>query len=77
MPEGAAPKSRTGPKVLITLSAVGFLLGLGRCGFLAPMVKPVDDYGISGACCVIVSMAMLIGGMAWLSRIRSKGNQQR
>ncbi len=67
------PKSRTGPKVLIVIAVAVLLLGIGRCGFLAPVIKgSYDDYGIYGALCIVVGLILLIAGVIWLQRRSSE-----
>ncbi len=69
MPEFQHKKSSTPPAILIAIAAVILLIGVGRCGFLQPMVNPVmDDYGIGGACCLVLGLTFLIAGFIWLAR---------
>jgi hypothetical protein len=49
------------------IAAVGLLLGIGRCGFLQPILKPADDYGISGSLLLFVGLVLLIIGYIWLT----------
>lgn len=65
-------RSRVAPAILIVIAAFGLLLGLGRCGFLQPAMRPAEDYGISGAFFLVVGFALLLGGLIWLSRRRRK-----
>ena len=52
----------------MALSAVILLIGVGRCGFLTPMIHPVmDDYGISGALCLVIGLILLIVGLVWFT----------
>jgi|HubBroStandDraft_5_1064220.scaffolds.fasta_scaffold371792_2 hypothetical protein len=53
--------------ILIVIAAVGLLLGIGRCGFLQPILKPADDYGISGSLLLFVGLVLLIIGYIWLT----------
>jgi hypothetical protein len=67
------PKSRTAPKVLITVSVAVILLGIGRCGFLAPAIKGTyDDYGIFGAFFIVTGLILLVSGIAWLNHRRTE-----
>ena len=70
--EEPSPQSGTGPAVLITLSALLILLGIGRCGMLGSTFAAKDDYGISGAFFIVVGLILLISGAVWRSR-RNKG----
>jgi hypothetical protein len=55
----------------MAVSAVILLIGVGRCGFLQPMIHPVmDDYGFGGACCLVLGLTLLIAGFIWLIRRR-------
>lgn len=71
MPESQKKRSTTPPVILVIVSAVILLIGVGRCGFLQPMIHPrMDDYGIGGACCLVLGLALLISGFIWLERRR-------
>ena len=71
MTEPHHKKSTTLPVILIAISAVIMLIGVGRCGFLKPMIHPVmDDYGFGGACCLVIGLALLITGLVWFTRRR-------
>ena len=68
MPEPQNKKSTTPAAILMALSAVILLIGVGRCGFLTPMIHPVmDDYGISGALCLVIGLVLLIVGLVWFT----------
>jgi hypothetical protein len=71
MPESQSKKSTTPPAILIVIAVVIMLIGVGRCGFLQPMIHPVmDDYGFGGACCLVLGLALLITGFVWLTTRR-------
>lgn len=62
-------KSTTAPAILIVLAVVIMLIGVGRCGFFQPLIHPrMDDYGLGGACCLLLGLALLINGFVWLTR---------
>lgn len=65
-------KSNIAPAVLIVIAVIGLLLGIGRCGFLQPIVHPAEDYGISGASCLLLGLALLITGLIWLGNRRNR-----
>lgn len=71
MSEFQNKKSTAPPAILIVIAAVIMLIGVGRCGFLKPMIHGVyDDYGIGGACCLVLGFVLLITGFIWLARRR-------
>jgi len=72
MSENKTNKSYIAPAILIVIAVVGLLVGIGRCGFLQPAVRPAYDYGISGACCLLVGLALLITGLIWLNKRRNR-----
>ena len=68
MTEPENKKSTTLPAIIMTVGACIMLLGVGRCGFLRPMIHGVyDDYGISGACCLILGFILLVVGLIWFT----------
>ena len=71
MPEPENKKSTAPPANLMALSAVILLIGVGRCGFLRPVIHGVyDDYGFGGACCLVLGLTLLITGFVWFTRRR-------
>ncbi|HEY4010490.1 MAG TPA: hypothetical protein VGM11_10100 [Acidobacteriaceae bacterium] len=58
-------KARDGPAITVVIGIVGLLLGLGRCGFFKPAMRPADDYGISGAVFFFVGFGLFVGGIFW------------
>lgn len=73
MPESRRNKSKIAPTILIAISAVILLIGIGRCGFLQPVIRPVeDDYGFGGACCLVIGLTLLLVGFIWLSKRRNR-----
>lgn len=72
MSENRTRRSSGGPAVLIVIAVVALLVGIGRCGFLQPMVRPALDYGISGAFLLVVGLVLLLVGFIWLSKRRKQ-----
>lgn len=71
MPKPQNKKSTEPPAILMVLGAVIVLIGVGRCGFLRPVIHGVyDDYGIGGACCLILGFVLLIVGLIWFTERR-------
>lgn len=70
MPETNTKRTRTAPAILIVLAVIGLLLGLGRCGFLQPAVRPAEDYGISGLFFLLIGLTLLVAGLVWLRKRR-------
>jgi hypothetical protein len=72
MREDRTNRSNIAPAILIVIAVVCLLLGIGRCGFLQPVVRPAEDYGISGACCLVLGLPLLIVGLVLLNKRRKK-----
>jgi hypothetical protein len=52
----------------MAIAAVIMLIGVGRCGFLQPVIHGVtnQDYGASGALCLVIGFLMLVMAFIWL-----------